>query len=43
MQCSTCQHDNPPGAKFCAECGTRLPLACAQCGTPLAAGAKFCQ
>ncbi|HEU5103865.1 MAG TPA: protein kinase [Roseiflexaceae bacterium] len=27
MRCSTCQHDNPDGAPFCAECGTRLSQA----------------
>src|SRR5678816_2176264 len=24
MRCPTCQHDNPEGAPFCAECGSRL-------------------
>ena len=42
MQCSRCQHENPPQAKFCLECGARLILTCAQCGTELPAGAKFC-
>jgi class 3 adenylate cyclase/tetratricopeptide (TPR) repeat protein len=42
MQCSQCQQDNPPRAKFCLECGTRLVLTCAQCGTELPTGAKFC-
>jgi class 3 adenylate cyclase/ribosomal protein L40E len=42
MQCPQCQHENPPQAKFCLECGTRLALTCAQCGTELPAGAKFC-
>ena len=42
MQCLQCQQDNPPQAKFCLECGTRLVLTCAQCGTELPAGAKFC-
>ncbi|MFL5802517.1 MAG: protein kinase domain-containing protein [Roseiflexaceae bacterium] len=27
MRCPTCQHDNPDGAPFCAECGTRLNAA----------------
>ena len=27
MRCSTCQHDNPDGAPFCAECGSRLQIA----------------
>jgi class 3 adenylate cyclase/tetratricopeptide (TPR) repeat protein len=42
MQCPRCQHANPPQAKFCLECGTRLALTCALCGTELPAGAKFC-
>jgi hypothetical protein len=42
MQCPRCQHENPPPAKFCLECGSRLPPTCAQCGTALPAGAKFC-
>src|SRR5262245_46806070 len=42
MQCLQCQQDNPPQAKFCLECGTRLVLMCAQCSTELPADAKFC-
>src|SRR5215475_2428613 len=42
MQCLQCQQDNPPQAKFCLECGTRLGLTCARCSTELPAGAKFC-
>jgi class 3 adenylate cyclase/tetratricopeptide (TPR) repeat protein len=42
MQGPGCQHDNPPHAKFCLECGARLAVVCAQCGTPLPGGAKFC-
>jgi class 3 adenylate cyclase/tetratricopeptide (TPR) repeat protein len=42
MQCPRCQHENPPHAKFCLECGARFAVACAQCGTQLPAGAKFC-
>jgi class 3 adenylate cyclase len=42
MQCPQCQHENPPQAKFCLECGAHLALTCAQCGTELPAGAKFC-
>src|SRR5215510_8155039 len=42
MQCPRCQHENPPPAKFCLECGSRLAATCAQCGTTLPAGAKFC-
>jgi class 3 adenylate cyclase/tetratricopeptide (TPR) repeat protein len=42
MQCPRCQHENPPQAKFCLECGTRFAVACVQCGTKLPTGAKFC-
>jgi class 3 adenylate cyclase len=42
MKCPRCQHENPPQAKFCLECGTALALKCATCGTELPAGAKFC-
>ncbi|MBI2750163.1 MAG: AAA family ATPase [Burkholderiales bacterium] len=42
MQCSRCQHENPPQAKFCPECGARLALACFKCRAELPAAAKFC-
>jgi class 3 adenylate cyclase/predicted ATPase len=42
MKCTRCQHENPPQAKFCLECGNALALNCAACGTELPAGAKFC-
>ena len=42
MRCPRCQHENPPAAKFCLECGSRLAPTCVQCGTGLPAGAKFC-
>src|SRR5262245_32719676 len=42
MHCPRCQHENPPAAKYCLECGSRLASTCAQCGTPLPGSAKFC-
>jgi class 3 adenylate cyclase len=42
MTCPRCQHENPPPAKFCLECGSRLAPTCGQCDTTLPAGAKFC-
>ena len=42
MQCRSCRHDNPVGARFCVACGTRLATACAACGVELPEGARFC-
>src|SRR5713101_2898598 len=42
MKCSQCQQENPPGAKYCVECGNALARDCVQCGTRLPSGAKFC-
>ena len=42
MQCPRCQHENPPQAKFCLECGARVALTCTKCRSELPAGAKFC-
>jgi class 3 adenylate cyclase/tetratricopeptide (TPR) repeat protein len=40
--CSSCGHENPPGAKFCARCGTALTLACPSCGAAHGADDLFC-
>ncbi|NIS07090.1 MAG: AAA family ATPase [Gammaproteobacteria bacterium] len=42
MECLHCQHDNPPEAKFCLECGAAMSLVCRHCDTQLPATAKFC-
>jgi len=42
MHCSACRHDNPPQAKFCLECGTRMALTCGRCRAELPPSAKFC-
>jgi len=42
MLCRGCQHDNPPGARFCVACGARLALTCPACGTEPPSGARFC-
>src|SRR3989449_5663605 len=42
MKCPRCQHENPPRAKFCLECGARVALTCTKCRSELPAGAKFC-
>jgi class 3 adenylate cyclase/tetratricopeptide (TPR) repeat protein len=42
LTCSNCGMENPPGRKFCRECGTALALVCGVCGTPNPHGDKFC-
>ena len=43
VACPTCGTANPPGAKFCQECGGVLGAKkCTNCGAELAPGAKFC-
>jgi class 3 adenylate cyclase/tetratricopeptide (TPR) repeat protein len=41
-RCPECQHENPPGARFCNGCGARAELACAQCGQVNPSGSRFC-
>ena len=42
--CPACQKSIPAGAKFCPDCGAKLPKKkfCGQCGKPLPTGSKFC-
>src|SRR6202022_3810918 len=42
MQCSRCQHENPPGMKFCGECAAPLAATCPSCGAANPADNKFC-
>ena len=44
MKCSNCGADIADGAKFCGECGTKVPTSnkCPECGTICAPGVKFC-
>ena len=42
MKCSACQFENPPGMRFCGQCGATLALRCPQCGAEAPAGFKFC-
>src|SRR5262249_61701687 len=42
MKCPRCQHQNPPHAKCCLECGANLALTCAKCQSTLPTGAKYC-
>jgi class 3 adenylate cyclase/tetratricopeptide (TPR) repeat protein len=42
MQCSQCESENPPGAKFCVECASPLARRCPACRTEAPPAAKFC-
>ncbi|HEX3244115.1 MAG TPA: adenylate/guanylate cyclase domain-containing protein [Chloroflexota bacterium] len=42
MRCEACHSENPETAKFCHECGGRLPRLCQSCHAPNPATAKFC-
>ncbi len=42
MNCSECQAELPPKAKFCSQCGTAVPSSCPSCGIETPPGAKFC-
>jgi class 3 adenylate cyclase/tetratricopeptide (TPR) repeat protein len=40
--CSSCGTHNPPGQKFCGECGAALASGCPSCGRDNPPGQKFC-
>src|SRR5262245_9791610 len=42
MHCPRCQHENPPGARFCNSCGAALELVCPSCRHHNPAGSRFC-
>ncbi len=42
MRCSYCDAENPPGKKFCGDCGAPLANLCPQCGADNPAGKRFC-
>lgn len=45
VMCPQCGQPAAQGARFCQQCGSKLPAEpgpCASCGAPLAAGMRFC-
>ena len=40
--CVSCGTPNPPGFRFCGECGGPLELRCPSCGAGVPAGFRFC-
>jgi hypothetical protein len=42
MRCSNCGSENPPGKKFCGDCGAALANPCRNCGSENPLGKRFC-
>ncbi|HEY8276736.1 MAG TPA: adenylate/guanylate cyclase domain-containing protein [Methyloceanibacter sp.] len=42
MRCTSCQAENPDGAKFCGSCGKPVSRSCPKCGEPASATSRFC-
>ena len=42
MHCLRCRHENPPGVKFCGECGARFEALCPSCKASNPPTNKFC-
>ncbi|MGA7272323.1 MAG: adenylate/guanylate cyclase domain-containing protein, partial [Acidimicrobiia bacterium] len=42
MTCPNCGHENPAGAKYCAQCGHALPIICPVCSHQSPPDANFC-
>jgi len=42
MQCAKCRHENPAGARFCSNCGTKLELVCLKCHKTNPVESNFC-
>jgi class 3 adenylate cyclase/tetratricopeptide (TPR) repeat protein len=42
VSCPVCRSENPAGAKFCKDCGTRLSAVCPSCGSSTLPDARFC-
>jgi eukaryotic-like serine/threonine-protein kinase len=42
MLCSSCNHDNREGQRFCTKCGATLTLVCSSCGAGAEPNESFC-
>jgi hypothetical protein len=42
MRCANCRTENSSDRRFCAECGSALPIPCRQCGFLNQPNVKFC-
>ena len=42
MKCTGCEHENREGRRFCASCGSALPVLCGDCGFANEPAERFC-
>ncbi|HTW98889.1 MAG TPA: adenylate/guanylate cyclase domain-containing protein, partial [Acidimicrobiales bacterium] len=42
VRCTACGSSNPPGKRFCGDCGSPLTSSCPSCGEPVEPGKRFC-
>jgi class 3 adenylate cyclase/tetratricopeptide (TPR) repeat protein len=42
LRCKGCEFENREGRKFCASCGSALPVACRECGYANDGGDRYC-
>ena len=42
MTCPNCRAENPPGSRFCAQCGAEIAVVCAACGVGNPLGSRYC-
>jgi class 3 adenylate cyclase/predicted ATPase len=42
VTCAACGSENPPGKRFCGDCGAPLGAACPSCGAENPPGKRFC-
>jgi len=42
MTCPSCRAENPPGSRFCAQCGAEIAVVCAACGVGNPLGSRYC-
>jgi class 3 adenylate cyclase/tetratricopeptide (TPR) repeat protein len=42
VRCVQCQFENPPGMRFCGQCGSPLAARCPRCAAEVPPGFRFC-
>ena len=42
MPCPSCRAENPPGSRYCAQCGVEIAAPCSACGASNPVGSRYC-